>query len=139
MPFQIDAQGWPVLVFRPSGDIPLDEWKAGWAEVEGHIAAHRGPFGLVADAREASPPSALMRNVVREFFQSHKQVLEARCGGLAIVVHSRAVRAAATAVFWFVRPAIEIHFEAEMEPALEWLEERLQAAPSARATPPAAQ
>jgi len=135
MPLQVDAQDWPILVLRPSGEISLEEWKAGWAQVESQIASRPGPFGLLADARQASAPSALMRNVVRDFFDSQRAVLEARCGGLAIVVRSRAVRAAATAVFWFIRPAIEINFEPELDRGLAWLQKRLEAAPSSRFRP----
>lgn len=108
---------------RPGG--ALEQWRAGWRALEELIERSQGRFGLLADARQAGPPSALERRVVTEFFHRREPELRGRCAGLAVAVSNPVVRAAATAVFWVARPPMEVQVERDLGVARAWLEGRL--------------
>ena len=109
---------------RPGGR--LEEWESGWAELAKIIASSSGTFALLADARLARPPSALERAVVSKFLREQEAALSARCAGLAIAVSNPAVRAAAPAVFWLVKPPMSVVFRPDAGAARDWLDERFR-------------
>jgi len=92
------------------------------------IGKRRGPFGLLTNTTGAPAPPAGVRRESVKFLQALKDLKQPPCRGVAVVQNSGMVRAAITAISWFVDDSIPIKTFASTADAEAWIQAMCSAA-----------
>ena len=86
---------------------------------------NRAPLGGVVILRSLTSGTASQRKRMAEFEVRVERHDEEHMVACAIVAPSQIARGLATAVFWLKPPVYPYRFFAELEPALDWVLERM--------------
>lgn len=85
------------------------------------LFARRQSYAVLVDTTALSNiPSAATRHAIGKWQAQHEQDTKAWCVGSAIVISSRLVRGALTAMEWVQRPSIKHFYPATRREALDW-------------------
>jgi hypothetical protein len=114
-----DESAWPLV--RISLRDGKDERYVWLLQQFETLFARRERYVLMIDSTALSTiPSAPTRHTIGKWQKEHEEDTRKSCVGSAIVISSRLVRGALTAMEWVQRPVIKHHYPATRREALDW-------------------
>ena len=123
----IDASRWPILVIRIVENDELEFLQRSFDAVAELYKTKKEPYVTVIDASSSHRPSPAHRYLQTEFRREHEAHVRKYCRGTAIVVKSEIIKAVVTAIFWIKPPDTKTKFFTDMDNAMAWARERLDA------------
>jgi hypothetical protein len=118
---------WPILVVYSPENFSEEELRNHLAQLGKVYDTRKEPYALIIDARSGRRPSALDRKIQSEFREEYDAHVKEYCRGLAIVTNSELLRGVTTAMFWIKKQATATKFFTDLDLALAWADEQLNA------------
>ena len=123
----VDSDNWPILLIRAGETDDTSIVERTLAVVEDLYETRKEPYVMVLDGRNGRRPSPAQRYLQVEFRRKHAKHVRQYSRGTAIVCKSEILKAVATAMYWIKAPDSVTKMFTDMESAIAWANERLEA------------
>jgi hypothetical protein len=123
----VDVGMWPILIIKEADSDDPGIVERSLSVVEELYETKKEPYVTVIDGRAGRRPSPAQRYLQTEFRRKYEDHVKQYSRGTAIVTKSEILKAVVSAMFWLKAPDNVAKMFTDMESAIEWARDRLEA------------